>query len=1770
MSESRILDLAHMKDNVDSGNRLLTLGKTGNQKVTVVTTMNTTQNVYDLDPSIGLDDDDYQSADISEKEKYIFSGIPPIHSPDHLVEFPILMDGRPFRHRSLCHGYMRTYLFVDWYVLTHDDEEYEDCDVMSCLDCRRIWAWSCPCHNFYSLNVFTCPHCHLEVVHSSGCGVQYSDFTHLHQLMRLVWENPLSYLSWLPEELLVTTLDLFPDYKRRAMGQAVFLSQVRCAHKRECRLKNRYLCEPCLDRMSREDCRMLQIREYCDVRMQLSQFIHTFAVTDSSWIEDLTADGDVEANPGPCSGKLYTHAYGRKMCICCPIVKDSEIFGMPAISVHTCDGIMSFAYHYILLVKHNKRNNCNCGCKMCNKMVLRVLKERQNWLRQTMWIPDLTIDGDVESNPGPLILHNGAISKYIELILGKQDKDMVQYIARPSRPNKEFHCCGLGKKINGHEVAHLPGPGCRPVNEMTFAQTTDWMYTFYSKEKLQSLSEELITSDSELDVHRKEETSNDEQEQEDPDQTEENLPKVDSSLPPGGEGDKDGKRMLREIRKRKHAIKKRNRRPLTSSPESSTNGQRVPLVSEEVKRLQEIKAYKEDQIHSCPKDFLPILLLRDEICIGSGPSDAFSFLAKQEWADFWMKIDPNLWEFGENRMVFGWRGFYDAFVTDVLPCLAGRNMIGSLSAYDGSYSGAKYVVGPLPHSNQLGFFFDEIWTSAHYDELQKQGFGLHTAFGEFAIYSKKRYHSVAPRYELYAMERTALLQKYWNVGDRGHLVVLVDTEAPFSFTNGVFMHDGSYVTSNRTLASHRYSYCNYWPWLVQGTALFQAATNNALNIQRLNLYQQDAGYYQIFRSWFATSSVADNIWRTVMRERRIGQEVSHDFNPHDEDKKGDTDLPPPLSSDPEEKLSFEEFAAQKHAEINTLLDNIDPKVQGCENNPSIKTNVESSPSFIDIELGHAREDFELVKNGFLYLLDDVKKEAMEKGRKLETLVSERIEEGKIAFSRKHEFIEEEFAEMIEEPLIDLSDADSTPKSSMCYPSLWDQVFNTPGSEIDLGPVLDDLPDLEEPPLLDLEEIPEVKNDAGRIFDMFRKNTRDAMQYQKFEEKWEGIVLTLNQLKENTNSFCVSQCIRLYSWYVGIDNSAYAMVTLACERHGMQGLYTSDIEFKMSCASLMPVRFADDIWHMTGYPVLRQCAQYAWIDGKKYDFHEPPPYDPKRLQVQFAPGWDWSLAAMSDLRPEVLYFVYYGDTYVPNPQSKLWTTVYRTGKPALEPRPGAVHRYKQFWKKHRHVFATRVTDFRDDGGNSTTLENFLQTTAEMAPAQRRRRVEWVMQYICGFKKYTPGTYKFFTKLDEVVVLEASSDDCYYYEIDSEGNIVNGKARHIFNATDFEIFHNQGVITDLKKVAKSPCDYYFGIPEPYSFPLELKNGRIFDNVYLTYGADVDNQQESHWYTHAHQTRGIHMIVGGDDNLTLFTLDGSFIECETDVSMCDQSHHAHFRDEQSATMRLMGLSEECVRLMHESYTCPASMFIKQELIVTLLYLSSQLKTGSGITSWANTFTVGKLMIYIIQTIVLALEKMGFRNVDAGYLKSHIEEEAAALGMKLKVKTYVDFDIPMGTYHKRYFVWSEQASMYTSCPLPGSTLKKLFKVRANNPIKFSTYERILVSGAQSRWPCSQNPIVREALRSIQRTSSYKNPLTVQLNPNQPQIAQDPMWLEAVGDGDYSAHAQFMWERYRIDEVGFSALIAWAKNLDVKRAIDLREDPLGHLLGYMWRVDQC
>lgn len=1380
--------------------------------------------------------------------------------------------------------------------------------------------------------------------------------------------------------------------------------------------------------------------------------VRLLAHIEKQYLADLSRDGDVELNPGPrplmlhfegltwFEGRWSPHPCqeGAHVCPCRCAVYECLHEGMPFLAVHGCE---VFVMPLGQALVNTLRPSLVAGdCRRCAKVALRFFcawKQANLHFMHTAWVKDLTMDGDVESNPGPPPRwHAKALERFLQEIpsvaWAKMLKD--QFLS-----NIDLHCCARSA------IAHVVTSKC-PTVDMNEGDTT--ALAIYFLDVMEAEAEQAGKHIKRKESNAVERPCSD-------------LPGAPSpsasSRCPSSTGPKEeiadrpshneasgsavshnsekedptekfevpSKGQKRISDKRRSRGGKRQTRSLKSQMYSDQSNYESSPASIEDPADMKILKYKEKTIAT----FLPrwkfLLELRDYGHFGNGAMDTFTFIDRA-LSDAWSGVNPTLWPTGVEKICIGWRAVYKENCTDVLPVLSsnGIRKAHGLRYFNGD--SPKFIVGPLPYANKIGVFFDELWTHEHYNWLYENNYELLTQSGELAVYSKRGPIEVDPhrwwveisRYDVILVERTSVMQAYWIFGERAKSAVFVDYEAPSLFPNGVWMHDGTFASAAGELERCGYTYCKYWPTIIQGTVIHQSARNNALNLQRLNSYRKDSEFHLHFRELFGYSSIADNLFHLLVTEEQLGSKNHH---------------------------------------------------------PIVGGQFEHPDDHNDNLINPTNRTFEEVQDGYINKVEGCKKF---------------------------------FSEVKE--------------------SIWPE----------------DDPD-------------DLMNIEWEVDDPECHQTR-------LERRKKGLFDVLTDSLPNPGPGILSYLAG--SLLKNRDPKEDYINALHESRKFYYNCNNAHAEYRASTAASFTVSLPN--YPQKGCWRLEQANSGAIIDGVYYDYQKAPPYDPERLEVAFHGQNDWHTVCEGGQRPEVLYWIYCVSFFIPSPQAAMWTCVYRTGKPGLEADAAKVRRFVNFWRDNMDVWL-RPMHKRDEGGLHVTMENYAETLENMPGDKRAKHLEYLLGVHMGMVRHKEVDFQFHCKSDEVNFLElrCPDNDLGLVENFDAPNLLylNGKPRHIFAATTYDMSYTQGALYDLKKMLKAiePAEEL-----PNAFVVILKGERtdVAIPCFMTYGADLDNVQEGLWYTAARNKQGIHVLVGGDDNFIIICWQGFYIEFEGDISMCDQSHKPHFRDLCLEICRQLKMASDVIDLMGRTYTKQAHFVHKRERMATIKYKDCQLKTGVGHTSVFNTLTITSLIAYCCQYLVWYYEYYG----DFGtkeMISQTMVEESAALGMKLKAKCWVAPACPMATYHKRYFVWSSAANEFVACPLPGTTLMKMCKVRCGQRSSWKRARKILIGGAESRKHSSQSPPVRALINNLLRQGhapAYTD------NPYSSLVRPDPTHLEKRGDGDRAGHVQFFNERYGIGESEMVELEEFYGSVQIDMGYNLAQDyPFIHrLLLKMWEVD--
>jgi hypothetical protein len=243
--------------------------------------------------------------------------------------------------------------------------------------------------------------------------------------------------------------------------------------------------------------------------------------------------------------------------------------------------------------------------------------------------------------------------------------------------------------------------------------------------------------------------------------------------------------------------------------------------------------------------------------------------------------------------------------------------------------------------------------------------------------------------------------------------------------------------------------------------------------------------------------------------------------------------------------------------------------------------------------------------------------------------------------------------------------------------------------------------------------------------------------------------------------------------------------------------------------------------------------------------------------------------------------------------------------------------------------------------------------------------------------------------------------------------------------------------------------------------------------------------------------------------------------------------------------------MNMVYETYTQPASYFVKDERICIIEFLEEQLKTGVAHTSFSNTFIVGLLIMFGIERMVTLCPGTAHDPPPLVEMDRMLRQLWRGMGITMKLKLYADSTYPCMTFHKRYFVPVDaQTDAFCACPLP-STIVKMCAVRAPQLMGPKRFWQTLRQGAQSRAGCAQNPLTRIFINRLTETrpTTYVQKVESVLEgvlsyPIHTNLFHDSnpgssysgnystvSWAELHGDGLPDAHFTFMEQRYGISK---------------------------------------
>lgn len=190
-----------------------------------------------------------------------------------------------------------------------------------------------------------------------------------------------------------------------------------------------------------------------------------------------------------------------------------------------------------------------------------------------------------------------------------------------------------------------------------------------------------------------------------------------------------------------------------------------------------------------------------------------------------------------------------------------------------------FVLGPAPYANKLGFFFNEMWLPEHYDALKNDGYYPCWMHQEFCFYRKgeQEWHYLEPRFGIRQVVKTPLIKWLWTLEEMSALVVLVDLDCPDLFLNLVQVSDGSYGVAGRKCRSLNNSYANYWNVIIDGTVLYQGMKAARLNEQQMMAAHCTNESITFLRGWITNSRIIRGL-QAVLEHEDIRGQYDHTFN----------------------------------------------------------------------------------------------------------------------------------------------------------------------------------------------------------------------------------------------------------------------------------------------------------------------------------------------------------------------------------------------------------------------------------------------------------------------------------------------------------------------------------------------------------------------------------------------------------------------------------------------------------------------------------------------------------------------------------------------------------------------------------------------------------------------------------------------------------------------------------------------------------------------------
>jgi hypothetical protein len=1095
---------------------------------------------------------------------------------------------------------------------------------------------------------------------------------------------------------------------------------------------------------------------------------------------------------------------------------------------------------------------------------------------------------------------------------------------------------------------------------------------------------------------------------------------------------------------------------------------------------------------------------------------------------------------------------------------------------------------------------------------------------EVATFRRKTWTTVPTRFTIEIIQKTMLFAQWWKFSGGDTIAVVVDAELPNCFTCGVELHGGSYTTAMRKIIEAGGDYMKYWPLLVQGTALFHGAAMSDLTELRWQGCAIDTDFGAFLRPFVRTSRIAEGLFQVFGQHSDVQKQRSHfldlTVDTHPPQNPLPLEMPPAAAPETQPKQRRTIFLREVDAIVTP------PVVSACQmagevthSVASLGHDIAATPvqvlNTVTTNVTHIQETLSTVpsaaRTAFSHQLTATQATIASAPPAIAAFASEKVATLPDPLAKIRE---------ISKPLLASlhpkrpSEAQYTKQKRDFEEALAAEHERQADScesfvAYDMTRGAHELTEEEKKIWFD-ENISHSENLVSFLYGSLDKKSKEvssAVLHHLEDDDGLKSMLTssLNECApgwreehiEKRSSFIQSLRDRvaalgdtknlkpreIYNFVAGsmalaqglpiteLDEKAL-MSDLYIRRSGVECLRTQEEEYDASSIRHFVTGKTEMHDYFSGQnslfdncegnfhstcPVIQQQDTFGavTVDGGKvfrsiYDL--PPPYDKKRIE----PTIHFERIDYPFTRPECIYWLYTTRLYLPSPHSSTWATIMRAGKTPPTADPSSVAKLNKMVTKILDAGFLQNPGLRSEGFDSTTYVQFLETIAEMPAQKRRRRLESFLGYVHGCGKDLSRAMTFFAKSDEVTPFFDAPE-------------TKGASRCIYDAAETDFFHNQGTVVDVKHALKKPEegeDPFHVTPTlevemPKTIPLKIGDFTIL----FTYGADTDNCQDSVWYTRAMRLTDdnvIHLIVGGDDNLTILYWRGKRIVIEGDVSACDQSMGEHWAEIFDNYLERVGVPAHLRTLFLNTYKDPAILKLFQEKYCTIKFKKTQLKTGVGHTSLANTICVSLCMIFALLRTLMDPEAV----ISDKYITDSIVRHCASLGVEMKIQVWIDPPIAMGTFHKRYFVPVHKFSepLYTACPLPGTTLVKMCKVRAPMHMNKKTFLKRMRDGCLSRKSCSHHPFVRTIIDLwVENDCVPEDEFTYGA-----KINKSPQWLLQVGDGDPEDHYQYCFARYGVAREDYDNLEFILKNLDTSWYYNITHTRPSEVINLFWRGD--